>query len=210
MHKLARKERLAPHCCRWCHSVCLASSKMSALGRLLPTSTARVNCLLPTAYCRLLHAAYLGTFRSSRCLVEAQPTWKARPTLVACPDLALHALISLHAIISLHLATPLTLLHHLPGAPDPYRLVEGADGTTARLLTEELRSRAEALVGKVSRGRSAWALLILLGGRFEPPSKRSDNLYYSLRCTSLTSLALASNSCLARRPTMRRPTVVRK
>ena len=76
----------------------------------------------------------------------------------------LHALISpsiisLHAIISLHLATPLTLLHHLPGAPDPYRLVEGADGTTARLLTEELRSRAEALVGKVSRDRSARALL---------------------------------------------------
>ena len=55
--------------------------------------------------------------------------------------------------------TPRTLLHPLPGAPDPYRLVEGADGTTARLLTEELRSRAEALVGKVSHGRSARALL---------------------------------------------------
>ena len=58
VHKLARKERLAPHCCRWCHSVCLAASKMKTLGRLLPTSTARVNCLLPTAYCPLLTADY--------------------------------------------------------------------------------------------------------------------------------------------------------
>jgi len=42
------------------------------------------------------------------------------------------------------------LLHPLRvlGAPDPYQLVEGADGTAVRLLTEELRSRAEALVGK--------------------------------------------------------------
>ena len=100
VHTLARNERLAPHCCRWRHSVCLASSV--PLGRLLPTSTARVNCLLPAAYCRLLHAAYLGTFRSSRCLVEAQPTWKARPTLVACPDLATCPyLAACH-----HLATP--------------------------------------------------------------------------------------------------------
>ena len=57
------------------------------------------------------------------------------------------------------LLRPRTLLHPLPGVPDPCQLVEGADGTAVRLLTEELRSRAEALVGKVSRGRSTRALL---------------------------------------------------